>query len=322
MNTVIITGANAGIGRATAEFLAATKAWHVVLACRAPEKGAATVAELRRKYPAASVSLQQLDLFSLRSVREFAAEVEAASLPPLRGLILNAGGINFKARSLEFTADGFEKTFQLNFLGHFVLTRLLLEKFTPPARVIFVSSDLHDPAATKMGRFARATFGPVGHLALGEGQFGKMPMMARYGSAKLMALLCANELARRLPASHPGTITVNSWSPGVVPTTQAGRDMPAIARKILTSGWFVRFMGSHLATETEAAHNLGNLLVDPKYLRVSGSYFDGDKEIPSSADSRDPVKAAQAWREACELVQLPVDLNGVPGYMGRAAGEA
>lgn len=311
MNTVIITGANVGIGFATAEFLAATKEWHVVLACRNPQKGAAALAELRRKH-SASVSLRPLDLYSLPSVRRFVAGLDTADLPPLRGLILNAGGIDFKAKSLEFTEDGFEKTFQLNFLGHFLLARLLLEKLARPARIVFVSSDLHDPKATKMGRFTPATFGPVEHLARGTERFAKMHLMARYGSAKLVAIMCANELARRLhPNGSVDTITVNSWSPGVVPTTQAGRHMPAIVKAIMTSAWFVRFMGSHLATEAEAARNLGRLLIDPKYSRVSGRYFDGDREISSSAESRDAAKAALAWRQACALVNLPPADDGL-----------
>ena len=58
-------------------------------------------------------------------------------LPPIHGLILKAGGINMKAKSLEFTEDGFERTFQLNFLGHFLLANLLIKNMAAPARMVF-----------------------------------------------------------------------------------------------------------------------------------------------------------------------------------------
>jgi NAD(P)-dependent dehydrogenase (short-subunit alcohol dehydrogenase family) len=309
MNSVIITGANVGIGYATAEHLAAAKAWHVILACRDRTKGIDAAERIRAKYPSASVAFGELDLFSLQSIERFAAACPGPGQPPLRGLILNAGGVNIKAKNLEFTEDGYEKTFQLNFFGHFVLTRRLLRKLEPPARIVVVTSDLHDRAATKMGRIAPAMLGDVKDLALGRGRFAKMHPMARYGSAKLFAVACANELARHLATDRlAGGITANSWNPGVVPTTRAGRDMPSLVKKIMRMGWFVRFMGARLSTEEEAARNLGGLLTDEKHNGVSGRYFDGAVERPSAADARDPRKAELAWEQASALARLPTNI--------------
>jgi NAD(P)-dependent dehydrogenase (short-subunit alcohol dehydrogenase family) len=224
-------------------------------------------------------------------------------IPTIEALVLNAGGINMKAKSLEFTEDGFERTFQLNFLGHFLLANLLIKQMTAPARVVFVSSDLHDPAATKMGRIAPPRYGPVEELACGTGTAAKLQPMARYGTAKMYAMMAAYELDRRLrKLGRP--IAVNSWSPGVVPTTQAGRDMNPIMKKIMTSRWFVAFMGSHLSTEEEAAEALGSLLIDAKYTGVSGRYFDGFKEILSSVESREETKAAAVWEQSARLAGL------------------
>jgi NAD(P)-dependent dehydrogenase (short-subunit alcohol dehydrogenase family) len=306
MKTVVITGANSGIGFATARFLAALPQWHVVLACRNASKAATAIAAIRKMHPDAGVSFAPLDLFSLASVRRFPTILAEQSLPPLSGLILNAGGPNMNATSLEFTEDGFERTFQLNFLGHFLLANLVVSQMSAGARIIFVSSDLHDPAATKMGKIMAPKFGPAGDLARGIGTAAKLKPMARYATAKMYAMMTAYELDRRLRAENK-PVTVNSWSPGVVPTTQAGKGMNPVAKRIIASRWFVNFMGSHLSTEQEAAQGLGDLLAGARYSGVSGKYFDGFKESPSSVESRDERKARMVWQESEKLAGLASD---------------
>ena len=312
MKTVVITGANVGIGYATAKYLAARPDWHVVLACRDESKAMAALANLRRDYSHARVSFAPLDLFSLSSVRALPATLSAMPLPPIGGLILNAGGINMQAKSLEFSEDGFERTFQLNFLGHFVLANLLIDYLAVPARVVFVSSDLHDPAATKMGKFLPPRYGPVEDLARGTGTAAKLKPMARYGTAKMYAMMVAYELDRRLRQTGKA-ITVNSWSPGVVPTTQAGRGMSPILKTIITSRRFVNFMGSHLSSEEEAARALGGLVIDAKYSGMSGRYFDGFREVPSSAESRNETKARAVWEQSARLAGLSEHAGEHPG---------
>ncbi len=127
--------------------------------------------------------------------------------------------------------------------------------------------------------------------------------MARYATAKMYAMMTAYELDRRLrKTGRP--ITVNSWSPGVVPTTQAGRGMSPVLKLIMMSNWFVSFMGSHRSTEEEAAQALGALLIDSRYSGVSGKYFDGFREIPSSIESRDKSKARTVWDQSAKLAGL------------------
>ena len=135
--------------------------------------------------------------------------------------------------------------------------------------------------------------------------------MARYATAKMYAMMAAFEFDRRL-RNQGKAITVNSWSPGVVPTTQAGRDMNPIMKKIMTSRWFVNFMGSHLSTEEEAAQALGSLVADAKFSGTSGKYFDGFKEIPSSVESRDEVKARAVWEQGARLAGLSQEGNEQP----------
>ena len=306
MRIVIITGANVGIGFATANFLAGFRGWHVLLACRDEAKANLAIQAIRQNHPAASLGFVPLDLFSLASVRRLPETLRVMGIPPISGLIFNAGGINMKAKSLEFTEDGFERTFQLNFLGHFLLGNLSVKLLSDSARIIFVSSDLHDPAATKMGKIIRPRYRPVEDLARGIGTGAHLSPMARYGTAKMFAMMTAYQLGRKL-RELGRQITVNSWSPGVIPTTQGGRDMNPLVKKIMTSRWFVNFMGSHLSTEEEAGRALGTLLVDERYAGVSGRYFDGFKEIPSSEESRDEQKARAVWEQSAKLAGISPD---------------
>lgn len=303
MRTVVVTGANVGIGFATAKFLAAIPEWHVVLACRNESKAKAAIRDIKWANPNAHISFAPLDLFSLASVRRLPPALASMQISAVDALVLNAGGINMTAKSLEFTEDGFERTFQLNFLGHFLLANLLVEKMAAPARTVFVSSDLHDPAATRMGKLMHPKYGPVEDLAYGTGTAARLQPMARYGTAKMYAMMAAYELDRRLRKVGKA-ITVNSWSPGVVPTTQAGRDMNPLMKKIMTRRWFVNFMGSHLETEATAARALGGLITDPRYSGISGSYFDGAREIPSSIESRDETEARAVWEQASRLAGI------------------
>jgi hypothetical protein len=77
--------------------------------------------------------------------------------------------------------------------------------------------------------------------------------------------------------------------------------MNPLLKMIMTSSWFVRFMGSHLSSEEEAARALGGLLMDAKYAAVTGAYFDGFRQIPSSAESRDEEKAKSVWDQSLAL---------------------
>jgi len=303
MKTVLITGANAGIGFATAKVLAARPEWHVVLACRNESKANAAIAAIRNAHPKARLSFALLDLFSLASVRRLPEVLAWMRVPPLIGLILNAGGFNSKAKSLEFSEDRFERTFQLNFLAHFVLANLLVRQMAVCGRIVFVSSDLHDPAATKMGKLMRPKYGPVEDMARGSGTAANLKPMARYATAKMYAMMAAYELDRRLRKMGM-PITVNSWSPGVVPTTQAAKDVNPVLKMIIASPAFVKFMGSHYSTQGEAAQALGGLISDAKYSGVSGKYFDGFKEIPSSIESRDENKARTVWEQSAKLAGL------------------
>lgn len=193
--TALVTGANAGIGFETAKALAG-KGARVILACRSQERGEAAVAKICAVHPQAQIEFQPLDLASLASVRACAAHV-SQSHPQLDLLINNAGVMMPPASKTE---EGFELQMGVNFLGHFLLTGLLLELLekTPGARVIQLSSIAH-----RRGKIDFANFqGEKPYLNFRE-----------YSQSKLACLIFALELDRRLKArgsallslaAHPG----------------------------------------------------------------------------------------------------------------------
>src|SRR6201995_5836238 len=190
--TVIVTGANSGIGRAAASALAAHGA-HVVLAVRTTSKGDAAAAEMP-----GSTEVSRLDLASLASVKEFAAGWDG----PIDILINNAGIV---VPPLSRTGDGFEMQFGTNHLGHFALTNLLLPHVT--RRVVTVASGAHR----------------MGSIDFSDLNWERKSYRAwrAYGQSKLSNLLFTAELQRRLidagsavetNAAHPGYAATNLQS--------------------------------------------------------------------------------------------------------------
>ncbi len=185
--TVIVTGANSGLGAVTARELARHGA-RVILAVRNTSKGEAAAQQMTGPN-AGPVEVRRLDLQDLSSVREFAAGVDKSDL-----LINNAG---IMATPYSLTADGFESQIDTNHLGHFALTNLLLPKLTD--RVVTVSSMAH-----WTGRI---------NLADLNYQSRRYSPWLAYGQSKLANLLFTSELQRRLDAAgsslralaaHPG----------------------------------------------------------------------------------------------------------------------
>ncbi|MFB7935166.1 MULTISPECIES: oxidoreductase [Streptomyces] len=200
--TVVVTGANSGIGLTATDALARAGA-HVVLAVRDPERGRAAAATVR-----GSTEVRRLDLADLSSVREFAE----AWREPLHTLINNAGVMMLPR---QHTKDGFEMQFGTNHLGHFALTNLLLPHITD--RVVTVSSGAHRWGGARIG---------FDDLDLTTGY---TPQRA-YAQSKLANLLFTLELQRRLEesgspvralAAHPGYAATNLQSHAANPAARA-----------------------------------------------------------------------------------------------------
>ena len=310
---VLVTGGNSGIGFECARALA-KHGWQVVIASRDRAGSAAAVERIARETGDGAVSELGLDLASTASVRELVTEIEATDIP-LRALVCNAGLQVIRGPRL--SPDGFELTFAVNHLGHFLLTHLLLERLVAhaPARIVIVASGVHDPkqttgmpkpAITDLDTLA-ATGGPT------KGEFnGRLA----YVNSKLCNLWFAYELARRIEAaglSKDGrSITVNAFDPGLVPGSGLGREYPAalqfIWHRILPG--VARVLTLAVPTINPASKSgsaLARLVLDPTLVRVSGKYFPSHarwREAPSSDASYDLDRARALWEESVRMTRL------------------
>jgi retinol dehydrogenase-12 len=238
--TFLVTGANTGIGRATAEGLA-RRGGRVYVASRSPEKGAAAVAAIQAATGNPAVSFLPLDLADLDSVRACALGFLARG-EPLHVLVNNAGVAGHRG----LTRQGFELTFGVNHLGHFVLTSALLGclEASAPARVVTVSSDAHYSARG------------IGWEALRRRTRG-LTGMREYAVSKLCNVLFSAELARRTAgtgvttyALHPGVVASDIWRRVPWPVR------PLIQRRMLTVEQGAE-TSLYCATSTEVAADSG-----------------------------------------------------------------
>jgi NAD(P)-dependent dehydrogenase (short-subunit alcohol dehydrogenase family) len=281
--TAIITGANTGLGLETARGLAARGA-AVVLAVRDPAKGEAAAASIRAGHAGARTSVQALDLSSLVSVQQAAADLRARH--ERIDLLVNNAGVMYTPRGA--TADGFELQFGTNHLGHFALTGLLLDRMlaVPGSRVVTVSS--------------------LGHRIRSEIDFDDLhayahyDRVAAYGRSKLANLLFTYELQRRLSKAGAATAALAAH-PGIS-TTELSRNAPAIVRLlVLAYRPFAQSaaMGAlptlRAATDPEA---VGGHYYGPGRFRESRG---NPVVVASSAESHDTALQQRLWKASQTL---------------------
>jgi NAD(P)-dependent dehydrogenase (short-subunit alcohol dehydrogenase family) len=262
---------------------------------------------------AGQVEAMSLDLASLASVRAFAAELikrlSTGTTPPLHAVVCNAG-VNSGTRPTA-TADGFESTFGVNHLGHFLLINELLPALQSPARVVVVASGVHDPAQ-KSGVPAPAWNDPAG---LASGQLGPAAAsdnslvsgQRRYSTSKLANVYFTYALARRLP---PG-VTANAFDPGLMPGTGLMREAPApfrfVANRILPHAipLLRRVYSPNVHTVQESGDALARLVTDPEQDATTGRYFEGRRQIRSSDESYNDERAEELWTASVALTARP-----------------
>jgi NAD(P)-dependent dehydrogenase (short-subunit alcohol dehydrogenase family) len=265
--TFLVTGANTGIGRATATALA-RRGGRVYLACRSEQKGRAAVAGIVTATGNEAVTFLPLDLASLVSVR-ICAEQFLARGEPLHVLI-NNGGV---AGSRGATPDGFELAFGVNHLGHFALTTALLDCLaaSAPARVVNVSSDAHYQAkGIDFEAVRRPTASRTG--------------LPEYAVSKLSNVLFTQELARRVAgrgitayALHPGVVASDIW-----------RRVP----------WPVRpLMKLRMLSPEEGARTSLYCATSPELAQASGRFYDKCTERAASAVAT-PELAGALWQRS------------------------
>ena len=301
--TVIITGASSGLGYYCAEALARSgQDWHIIIASRNLSRVEEAVRTLIAETEYPNIEGMTLNLASLASVRQFLQDFIAGKRPPLQAIVCNAG-VQIVSDTL-YTENGFEMTFGVNHLGHFLLVNLLLPQMSDRSRIVFVSSDVHNPDSNtgmpdpQYQDAELLAFPADDDNDTNIGNTGRR----RYTTSKLCNILCAYELSRRLQKQQ-SNITVNAFNPGLMLDTKLGRDYSeseiaalskTISQSVLENAKDSKTMGNALA----------RLILDPSLDGITGKYFDGLEEIRSSDESYDEKKATELWESSAELVKL------------------
>ena len=301
--SIIITGANNGLGYYCAEAIARSgQDWHIIIASRNLPRVEEAVRNLIAETDYPHIEGMAIDLASLASVRQFTQDFIAGEYPPLQAIVCNAG-IQIVSDTL-YTEDGFEMTFGVNHLGHFLLVNLMLPHLSDRSRMVFVSSDTHNPdvnTGMPHPQYQNAkllAFPNDNDNNTDIGNTGRR----RYTTSKLCNIFCTYELSRRLQKQYLN-ITVNAFNPGLMLDTKLARDYSqeersalskTISQSILENARDSKTMGSLLA----------RLILDRSLDNITGKYFDGFDEIKSSDESYDENKAAELWESSMELVKF------------------
>jgi len=310
--TVLVTGGNSGIGFECARRLA-EEGWHVLIASRNREASADALRRITRESGNHTVSEMSLDLGSLESVRQFAREIAAADVP-LRALVCNAG--LQVGRGPHRSVDGFELTFAVNHLGHFLLTNLLLGRLAANAhaRIVIVASGVHDPKLRTGMPKPRIT--DITTLAATDGgRQGDFDGRLAYVNSKLCNLWFAYELVRRIEGAGLRRLTVNAFDPGLVPGSGLARDYPPALRfiwkRILPGvARVLTLVIPTINSAPKAGGALAQLVLAPALETVSGKYFPSHtrwREAPSSDASYDTDRARQLWDESVRMTRLTTE---------------
>lgn len=276
--TVVITGANSGIGFEAAKMMAA-KGAHIIMACRNLEKSGEALQLVKRESPSGIAELYRLDLSDFSSIRSFVTELKR-NHDHIDILVNNAG---LMATPYSKTADGFEMQFGTNHLGHFLLTGMLLDMIlsVKNSRIVTVTSIAHFTG--------EINFRDINY----DSGYGRM---IAYRQSKLANLLFAYELQRRLARSGRDTISV-AVHPGVSATSII--DLPPLLDKVKDAvlmsairGALPTIMG---ATEPSLS---GGEYIGPNGFRQA---FGAPAILRSSKKSHDPELAEKLWDISEEL---------------------
>ncbi|XP_053196839.1 retinol dehydrogenase 13-like [Scomber japonicus] len=279
--TVVITGANTGIGKGTALELA-KRGGRIIMGCRDMEKCEAAAKEIRGNTLNPHVYALQLDLASVKSIREFAERIKQEEHVDI--LINNAGVMRCPAWKTE---DGFDMQFGVNHLGHFLLTNLLLDKLkeSAPSRVISLASLAHI----------------VGKIDFEDLNWEKKKFDTKqaYCQSKLANVLFTRELAKRLQGTG---VTANALHPGVV-ATELGRHT-GMHQSRFSSTMLSPFFSLLVKSPELGAQPIVYLAVAEEMEGVTGRYYDVLTEKEPAPQALDDEAARRLWDISSRLVGL------------------
>jgi len=286
--TVIVTGANTGIGKETALDLA-RRGGRVILACRSIQRGNDAADYIREQLTlekaTQDVRVMKLDLSSLASVRQFVEEFKKKE--KRLDILVNNAGVAWI--DTETTEDGFELVFAINHLGPFLLTNLLLDviKQSAPSRIVTVSSAIHEWTKNYSIQFDDLMFKK------------EYSAINAYAQSKLANVMFSSHLGKTLEGTG---VTTYSLHPGSI-RTELGRQLtiaktPGLSHMLHILTWpFVK-------DSTEGAQTQICCAVDEDLANESGKYYSDCKEVEPAMEAKKDDDAQRLWDVSAKLVKL------------------
>ncbi|MFN8207502.1 MAG: SDR family oxidoreductase [Bacteroidales bacterium] len=274
MKTAVVTGANSGMGKITANALM-EKGYELIIVCRSAEKGQATLKELKERFPEGKVELMLADLSSVKEVQRLGEEIKKR-LSSLDVLVNNAGAIN---SSREETVDGYERTFATNHLAYFQLGNALVDllKKSPDGRMVNIAS---------MAQW------------LGKLEWDDLQMKKKYNglqaycNSKMMNIMYTYALADRLQGTN---VKVNAVHPGGV-NTSFGKNSAGVI------GFWAKKLEWTMRSAEKGADTAIWLAVSEEAAQYSGLYFTSRKPVRSRLETYRVENLEKLWSRSEELI--------------------
>jgi NAD(P)-dependent dehydrogenase (short-subunit alcohol dehydrogenase family) len=310
--TVVITGANGSLALGFVEALLSRYPQHTLIATvrnNSPEKdlNTAELVKIISRYPNSKVSVEVLDLGELSSVRTFAQKlaglVVSKKIPRITAIVCNAATLSLEAGQ-KFTSDGYEATFQVCHLSHYLLILMLLDSIDPTSgRIVILGSITHYPEKSNpvsslgpcfpenLEELVKPTPDPLS-LVHDRG-------FQRYGTAKLANVTFALDLNERLKRDpRLSNVTVTAMDPGGLPASRAQTEQKKSTQRIMATINFLMPVLKHVTTAFRTTEDAGRKLaavsVDPSFHGKRG-YFVGQKEDAPAAVSKDVGMQERLW---------------------------
>jgi NAD(P)-dependent dehydrogenase (short-subunit alcohol dehydrogenase family) len=283
--TILITGANSGLGYFCAKTILSTNpTFHVILANRDEQRTLTAINSLKSETNNPNISFLQIDLSSLSSVRSAASQLSTFPVLPLQGLVLNAGIGPGAPEISEPSPDGFDKIWATNHLGHFAFANLIRSHLAPDCRIAVVSSNLHNIPPERVNG-VRISY--PGAEALAKPDLNAVSPMMRYSQSKLCNLYFTYELVRRIGDSE---MKVNAFNPGLMLDSEFHKTKMPPRPNVVSC--------------VDMGRELADLTIGEKWKGINGRYVNRGVDEPSSELSHNEENGKELWEGSQRLAEL------------------
>ncbi|MEM9669420.1 MAG: SDR family NAD(P)-dependent oxidoreductase [Pseudomonadota bacterium] len=288
--TYVLTGVTSGFGDAALRIILETAEQSVVVGARNPDAIQAVYGDRIKALP--------LDLASLETVRAFSAAIGSG---PIAGLAMNAG---MQTRTLAKTEDGFETTFQVNYLSHFLLFDLLKDRLSENTLVITTGSGTHDPeekTPVPPPRHANVEWLAYPEKDPQPDRLTPIKLARAYSTSKLLCILMAMEIAQRFP-----DLRVASFDPGYLPDTKLAREYPALMAGLIKLIVPLVMKNDRSGSVATTAPQYARVLTGDLSPKENGGYIvmrsGKAMNAPPSELARQPGLASKVWEDSLALI--------------------